>query len=288
VESTVGTLCLRAWPPNGSFEERLTWIHQLMQQARGTALRFIPAVFVTDEGATWVRWESRLWEVTEWMPGQADYHAQPSRARLEAACTALARLHVAWSNNASAAGACPAVQRRLDQARQWTTLLAAGWRPSFLATPVDLLAQRAWGLLGHWAGCVSRTLATWAMRTVPIQPCLADIWHDHVLFSGEQVTGLIDFGSMKMDHAAVDLARLLGSLVGDREAERRWGLDAYRRTRPLSWEDEALIAALDQTGVIVALMNWLRWLYWEQRHFEDLEAVHGRMKTLIERIERWA
>lgn len=45
-----------------------------------------------------------------------------------------------------------------------------------------------------------------------LQPCIRDIWHDHVLFDGDRVTGLIDFGAMQIDTPATDIARLVGSL----------------------------------------------------------------------------
>ena len=61
-----------------------------------------------------------------------------------------------------------------------------------------------------------------------MQPCLCDPWHDHVLFTGDQVSGVIDYGSVKEDHIAVDLARLLGSLVEDDENAWSIGLKAYQ------------------------------------------------------------
>ena len=69
---------------------------------------------------------------------------------------------------------------------------------------------------------------------------MCDLWHDHILFTGNAVTGLIDFGSVKEDHVAVDLARLLGSMIGDDAAIWEVGLSAYQRIQPLSAEEAAL------------------------------------------------
>ena len=92
---------------------------------------------------------------------------------------------------------------------------------------------------------------------------------------------------MKIDHVAVDLARLLGSLVGDDANQRAAALDAYRRLRPLTRAEEALVQALDETGVVVGLANWLKWLYREQRAYDDRAAVARKLAELVERAERW-
>ena len=70
--------------------------------------------------------------------------------------------------------------------------------------------------------------------TVPLQPCLRDVWHDHVLFQGDEVTGLIDPSAARTDTVAADISRLAGSLIAD--DRRAWGkaMDAYQAVRPLS------------------------------------------------------
>jgi len=108
-----------------------------------------------------------------------------------------------------------------------------------------------------------------------------------VLFNGETVSGLIDYGEVKVDHVAVDLARLLGSMVGDDADQRSTALNAYLRCRSLSWEDQAVIGILDVTGTVVAVANWLKWLYRDEKVFEDRTAVARRLSELVERMEKW-
>jgi Ser/Thr protein kinase RdoA (MazF antagonist) len=108
-----------------------------------------------------------------------------------------------------------------------------------------------------------------------------------VLFEGNAVTGLIDYGSVKIDHVAVDLARLLGSLARDESPLRASGLKAYNSLRPLAAHEEELIGLLDETGTIIGTANWLRWLYHERRCYEDTQAVGRRLAALVERIEGW-
>jgi hypothetical protein len=119
-----------------------------MSQARAAGLEFVPAVLPTRTGGTWVEHTGRLWELTSWMPGRADFHDDPTGPRRDAACTALAHLHAAWAPPASAAGPCPAVLRRLAAVRDWHDLLGSGWRPAFPADdPLTPPGERAWHLL---------------------------------------------------------------------------------------------------------------------------------------------
>jgi len=289
VRTQAGDLCLRAWPPSNPSPERLLSIQHLMKTARDAGLDVVPTVHTTHAGRTWTERAGRLWELTTWMPGCADFHDHPRPARLEAACTALAQLHLAWSAGISPSGPCPGVLRRLEKVRRWSTLLQSGWRPRFHEAerdPVTSWAERAWHCLGPRVTDVPHRLAPWLTRPVPLQPCLCDIWHDHVLFTGDRVTGLVDFGAIKLDHVAVDLARLLGSLIGDDAQQRSAGIQAYRRVKPLSADEEALVGVLDETGTVLAAANWLMWLYRDEKTFEDRAAVARRLAELVARIER--
>ena len=63
------------------------------------------------------------------------------------------------------------------------------------------------------------------------------------------------------------------------------GLRAYRRFAPLSAEEEELAHVLDETGVVLGVANWLRWLYEERRPFADRTAVLHRFGQLLDRLE---
>jgi homoserine kinase type II len=259
-----------------------------MEAACEQGLTFVPVVVRAASGRTWVERGGRLWDLTTWMPGTADFHARPTPARLVAACTALARLHLAWAKESQPPGPCPAVWRRLQGAREWAGLLTSGWRPDFSGgDPVGPWAERAWRLLPPLLLALPGRLAPWLDLRMPLQPCLCDVWHDHVLFEGEAVSGLVDYGNVKVDQVAVDLARLLGSLVPDDRERTALGLEAYARVRPLAQQEIAIVSALDETGVLIGAVNWLRWLYHEGRHYEDRAAVAARLQGLVGRLEQF-
>jgi Ser/Thr protein kinase RdoA (MazF antagonist) len=107
------------------------------------------------------------------------------------------------------------------------------------------------------------------------------------LYVNDVVGGLIDYGSVKIDHVAADLARLLGSLVEDEPAERDAGLAAYARVADWPAEMTPLVDVLDETGTVLGVATWLGWLYREGRIFADAGAVARRLATLVRRMERW-
>lgn len=268
LHTPAGAWALRAAAP-AEAAAQVAWRHGLMALARAAGGHFVPAVLPADIG-TFVEAGGRCWEVQEWVPGVADYRDRPSPRKLAAALRALAAVHRAWDARAEAtASPVPAVRRRLEAAR-----LPA-------ATPHPRLAP----LLQVWLPRVPAMLAEWAGRRARLRPCLRDVWHDHVLFEGERVTGLVDYAAMAMDDAATDIARLVGSLVGDDDAGWAAALAAYREVRPLAEDEGRLARALDRTGTVVALATWARWL--GARTFEDAAAVERRVGELMRRVEGW-
>ena len=289
IEAAGQQFCLRAWPSHQSDPRQLDFIHDLMHAARSTGVGFVPAVVATTAGRSHCSLNGRLWDLTEWMPGCADFRTRPTAARLEAAGTALARVHDSWqSSDRGRNGPCPAIQRRLAAASEWIELRRVGWRLPDETTDIDPVrpfAQRAWQRIDRLVEAVPERLRAWMNRSWALQPCLCDVWHDHLLFEGDRLTGLIDFGAAKIDHPAVDVARMLGSLVPDDSVSWRAALRAYRVVRPFSDEEVDLALALDETGATIAVATWLRRLYEERRPFEDRTAVARRLGSLVGRLE---
>lgn len=237
---------LRASPPD---QADVSSAHLWMSEARDAGLFFVPAIVPTLAGPTWLVLDGRLWELQSWLPGVADYHTAPSTARLVAACTALAKLHFVWQSHLLSPRPAPAVQRRLT------------------------------ALTG---GVVHGRLQPYAAKRYVLQPCLVDVWHDHVLFSGNEVTGIVDYAAMQFDVPHADLARLLGSLVEDDDTGWATGLEAY--CRYLQIPDVNLVRLLDRAGTLVA------WRRWEQRAIEGRvisEGARRRLERLRRRVMQW-
>jgi Ser/Thr protein kinase RdoA (MazF antagonist) len=278
-------LCLKAWPARGMTADRLADIHERMRLARAAGLTFVPEVLRTRDGRSVVELAGWLWDLTTWMPGAADFHQHSNHERLRAACIALARLHAVWARD-TAAERCPAILRRMETAVQWERLCAQGWRPVITGgrlDPVQPWAERAWVLVLRHMDGLKDSLLPFAV-VVPTHPCLCDIWHDHVLFRGQEVSGVVDYGSLRRDHPAVDLARLLGSLLGDNKNEWAVGFQAYRDVRPLGEWEERLVGILDWTGTVLAAANWLRWLYYDNPRYYNRQSVARRLAVIVQRL----
>jgi homoserine kinase type II len=244
------------------------------------------------------------------MAGAADYDQSPGDAKLCAAMTALAQFHNAVADFDSdsfdvsappSSASASAIQRRLARLRSLLT--------GEIGELSSVLGEKTWPELSALARPFLAALPRAVTRAIaeleplehaplPLQPCLRDIWHDHVLFTGNEVTGIIDFGAVDIDTPATDIARLLGSLTGepcqpfrerpmertDRSAVWRMGLAAYAATRPLSRDEWLAVDAINTANPILAGCNWIRWIYIDRRQFQNAEQILARFQRIVQQL----
>ncbi len=105
-----------------------------------------------------------------------------------------------------------------------------------------------------------------------------------MLFEGNRVSGIIDFGAMRIDTVAGDVSRLLGSLAGDDLVAWQRGLKAYQTIRRLSDAEFALVPVFDESTMLLAGFNWLEWLVGGRR-FENPGEVLRRLRMIVNRLE---
>jgi Ser/Thr protein kinase RdoA (MazF antagonist) len=127
----------------------------------------------------------------------------------------------------------------------------------------------------------------WQSASLPLQRRLGDVHHDHVLFTGDEVTGVVDFGAADYDSPAGDVGRLLGSLVNeDRDGWRR-GLDAYCAVHPLTPDELSAADFFDTSGTVISVANWLQWLWGEpdkRLKLSDYTRPLARLNRLVDRL----
>lgn len=277
--------CLRAWPTGRTTVERLEIIHTAQDRC---PLPITPKVARTRDGKSYLQRGEQFWEVSDWMPGHADFHTNPTDTKLLAAMDALASIHVCWRPSSPREIPCPAVGRIRAAFANWRKLLQSGFKLDYrLPHPPEIheRARRAWNALLGGTFAAEHSLIEWLDRPVPVQLCFCDVWHDHILYEGNEVTAIIDFGAVKLDCVAIDLARLLGSLIPDEPERMKRALAVWSAQMQVPQIVVDLVPVLDQVGKIVGLTNWLRWLYLDDRPVSDPGQVLRRMDALLRRVE---
>ncbi|HUE15461.1 MAG TPA: phosphotransferase [Planctomycetaceae bacterium] len=336
VETDAGRHCLRGWPPEAN-AERIGGLHRLLNHARSRGIDFVAVPVRANDGRTLVSVAGRSWQLEPWLPGRADFSSRPSDARLTAAVTSLARLHVELASfepvgaerqwfGSGVNAIAPAVTERFDRLRSWTSGKLADLKTRMEATPkADPCLAAATRIASGFTRCapfIERELRDALRIRVPVQPCLRDVWHDHLLFDGDRVSGIIDPAAARTDTVAADISRLLGSLIAidaeDRKRsladfesmdqftryllERRlvgtrlatvprgWysALTAYASVRRLSPEEMILIDVLDCSGTLLSGMTWLARRFFSDAPFEHPERVAARMEMIAKRIDHLA
>jgi homoserine kinase type II len=195
--------------------------------------------------------------------------ATPDEAHCAAVGAALARLHVASST----------YRARLTNRRGpgWWRQAARAVRPFLDAEQNDLLAAE----LKYQTG--------FGRATMPKGTIHGDLFCDNVLFVGERVTGIVDFGFAATDFLAYDLAITVNDwcIVGDGPEAGRLVpelrdalVGAYHRVRALTVEERTQWPSLLRAA---ALRFWLSRLY--DLHLpRPGELVHAHDPEQFERI----
>ncbi|MBC8350810.1 MAG: phosphotransferase [Planctomycetes bacterium] len=281
------TLCLRRWPKEHPSRTQLQWLHEVICRVSANGFAKVPTPIQSRGGQTFVSLEGQYWELTAWLPGTADFREHPTSNRLDAALVALAQFHQSAESIESVAGAAPGIATRREQLDRLCLGEAEEMSRAVAAMDWAEFQSRAATIM-YWFDELSaetKPILELASRSrFRLQPCIRDVWHDHVLFEGEEVSGIVDFGAMRVDHVACDVARLLGSLVGGDRTNWKQGLAAYQSLRPLSLDELALVDAYDRSTVLLSGMNWVQWVAVELRKFENHEVILARLDEIIARL----
>jgi Ser/Thr protein kinase RdoA (MazF antagonist) len=302
VDTKSGLFGLRAMPADEIEIPRLAGLHRLLKHVFDQGVVQVAIPLARLDGSTITILGDQVWQLEPWMPGVADLSGNPSERRVCAATQALARWHLAAATFrphafeepwffSTPAGASDGIAERQARLASWNTqklaladrqMGAMGW------AEFSRLGSRILELFRDVAPGVAVALDRAAGLRPPLLPCLRDVWSAHILFTGDEVTGLIDAHACRSDCVATDLARLLGTMVGD--DRRAWdiGLAAYNDLRPLSSEEEDLVEVFDKSGVLLSAMNWIDWCVIEQRASAQSARLIARLATFAARLEKLA
>jgi Ser/Thr protein kinase RdoA (MazF antagonist) len=221
------------------------------------------------------------------MPGEPIAETEINDNQLRAAARALAEFHNTTSSLSQQQRASPAIDFRSTMIdRLWATQFEQLQGTQDAAGVVDSGVKKM--LLDQFlyqAHALRQQLGL--LRSVPVLqiPIIGDIWSDHVLFNNDEVSGIVDFGAMKLESPCLDIARLFGSYADYSSEALRRGISYYCEFRELNDLDLGLIELYDRGYVILAGIQWLIWIELEQRIFLDNESVRQRLHRLVRRCE---
>jgi Ser/Thr protein kinase RdoA (MazF antagonist) len=282
-----GAFCIRRWPKSHPGLERLHWIHRVLVHAHQNGCPFVAAPVVDRVGETIVCVDDALWEISPWMPGKADFLHNSNDRRVGNMTRALASFHLASAQVNLDFNRSTCVSTRVEQlANVDQTISNVQRAPAGSGDQtIENFRQTVSARVGPLARALQSKLSRFTDTVFPVQPVIRDVWHDHVFFTGDQVTGLVDFGAMQIDNVALDLARLLGSTVRDDRNQWRFAVQTYREIRPLSDSEIELLPLLDESGIILGSLNWLKWILLDGRQFENWQGVKKSVDFLAERLQ---
>ena len=303
VEHDERVYVLRRWPKaaaKGCHVTRICWLQRHLAEAGlpvASPLQLLERPASLDFTKISIDHDVATWTLTPWLPGVADYWISPRPTKLKAALRTLAKIHLAAASYPTGDNAghartdrSSALVRRADRLESLKSAEWAELNYHLAKTPPTVeretafealeLIQRSLGRLWHES-------LRWCDEPLPLQWAIRDVWHDHVLFTEDKVTGVIDFGAAAVDSPAGDVARLLGSLVGDDEQAWRIGVEAYQSKRPLSPVELEAIGYFDASGTLLSAYNWVHWLFRDPMALGpnvDRAAAHRRLDRLVSRL----
>lgn len=294
---------LRRWSPmdgNGRGIERISWLQRHLADAGLPVAGSLPlmasneTLVLTQMG---LAGRDESWTLSPWLPGAADYWFTPRPAKLKAALRTLAEIHLAAASypvgdqaGRARTDRSPALVKRADRLEGLKSAEWAELNYHLAKTPPTAEREAAFEaleLIHRSLGRIWYESLRWCDEPLPLQWVIRDVWHDHVLFTEDKVTGVIDFGAAAVDSPAGDVARLLGSLVGDDEAGWRIGIEAYQRQRSLSPVELEAIRYFDASGTLLSAFNWVHWLFRDPSALGkevDRDAAHRRLERLVGRL----
>lgn len=296
LQSTTGRFALRGWPANNwplaRVAERHRWLRHLHQAGIPVAVPLIMPKTLE----TILQIDDFAWQLEPWLPGIAATSQKMTPARWQSLMSGLARMHISSAGYhpmpagagwfSSSYGPSPAIAERQH--------IIAGWTPRKLMQARDQLSQQAnafttlaneilAGFLRH-SQRIAIELTRFESVSVSLFPCFRDLWSEHVLFSGDAVTGFIDPTAARMEHVSSDLSRLLASLLGDDLPGWQAALRDYEAVRPLTESDHQLIRLLDRSSVLLSGMTWIeRWCA-DEITPEQLDSIRHRLQKLSVRL----
>ena len=236
---------------------------------------------------SWVQLDSNHWQAEPWKAG-APVGPEMTGEHLQSALHCLHLFHESAARAGAAIGpnkwffltsyVSPGLMRRLQIAAELSGGLLQSLKTSATADPdpqFRALALRIGESLAAWLPWLLNRLTQLSEQPFTLQPVIRDVWRAHVLFTGNEVTGLIDFNAAATDHVCLDLSRLFRSWFGSDVQKIRDAARQFSLLRPFSHIERTLLEVFDASTVLLSPVTWLR------RRFESDDRTPCRPEILL-------
>lgn len=330
IVTSSGSFSLKAWPCATWSSERLSTIHQHIQLLNDRPLNFIPRIQRSRFGQSLLESQGWLWEAMTWVDGKADLSGQVKVERRRAVAQAVAAVHQCWSRQAIQRQVAPGIIDRIHRLQKFQKLSPQLRRHATLSSqptaqgnsvlsqpntddtlpftldrftrdssgqPADLheLTQRT---IAHLSGGSADLLSRLERLCQPVELhfVMRDLHSEHVLYTADHVTGMIDFGAARVDEPLLDLVRLLASQSPLERDARYQTLEFYCQARSemalsaIEQDREVLFrrfAVLDHVSTLLSALQWMEWLVIQRMRFPvPEEQLKHRWQNLLDRLDQ--
>lgn len=290
---------LRRWPVQYP-RARLERLHELLSLLRARGCEFAPQPLAARSGGRVVEFGRALWDLCDWIQGAPDDGPEVKLRRIRSAVACLRRTHALAPDPDLARLALALDPGEASRAfsegraapspgalRRWTEWNRLRRLPLGVADPADdpdRLGPRSLDLAAREEAWMSH-LDCLVKSPLPTALCWRDAHRGNVLFRGDQVAGVVDYGAIGVDAPAADYGRLLGSWLPNRPdlwpsilGDAADGPRGAERLARLSWR-------FHRSGLVVAMLHWREWLLLERRPFADPFAAYARWRWIVETLE---
>lgn len=226
--------------------------------------------------------DDRLWEIAPWLPGQSLAERGPDPAAEQSALAALVKFHELTRRNATES------KPRSLFAERCRALEALDLRPTVaehaaIPGPIQHVLKQLKTHLPEAAARANLATQRYTRVVQATQIIHGDARPEHFLLVGQEVTGLIDFGSMRWDSPLADVARLAGEIAEGAEPRLVELASVYSQMASTAI-DPAQISVLDLSGAVLSAANWLRWLGQSDPTEVATSEIHGRLTSILARM----
>jgi len=297
IDSDQGVFALRRWPENSLPRARLQGLHRLLEHLHSSGLTQVAVPRKVSQSSALLKHQGALWQCEPWLPGKADLLENQSDTRLRSTMHVLAEWHQIakefkprhperqWFFQ-QISGSVPAIKERDILLESWNRRRVNDVRAKLNRStePWAKWSRNYLEIFSQIADKLSAQLKIAQTFQVPLQPCLRDLWHEHVLLEGNEVTGLIDLSACRSENVTVDLTRLLGSLFGDDKLSWDKALEFYQQKRALSQEEILLLEILDQSSVLLSGFFWIDRFLAVSSDWQEEPRIPDRLEKMIQRL----